>query len=69
MIEPLPTRIYYYCGEHKTMFNNYPKVHIEEGLPKFNDQALDGRETMPLIVEVTVAWKNAHSKFMWHMLW
>jgi len=61
MIKPVPTGIYYYSGEYQPMFNNYPKVHIEEGLHKFNDQAMGGRKPMPLIVE---ARKNAHSHFI-----
>ena len=32
-IEPVPSRIWYYYGEHQPVFNNYPQVHFEEGLP------------------------------------
>ena len=31
-IEPVPSRIWYYYGEHQPVFNNYPQVHFEEGL-------------------------------------
>ena len=33
-IEPVPSRIWYYCGKHQPVFNNYPQVHFEEGLPQ-----------------------------------
>jgi len=47
-IEPVPTRICYYYGEHQPVFNNYAHVHFEDGLPQLNDEVLDevldGRE-------------------------
>ena len=42
-IEPMPARIWYYYGEHQPVFNEYPFVHFEEGLPKLSDEVFDGR--------------------------
>ena len=56
-IEPVPTRIWYYYGEHQPvfnnypLFNNYPQVHFEEGLPQLNDEVLDGKEPTMIVVD------------------
>jgi len=50
-IEPVPTRIWYYYGEHQPVFNNYPQVHFEEGLPQLNDEVLDGQEPTMIVVD------------------
>jgi len=51
MIEPLPTRIWYYYGEHQPAFNNYPWVHFEEGLPQLNDEVFDDREPSMIVLD------------------
>jgi len=33
-IEPAPSRIWYYYGEHQPAFDNYPEIHFEKGLPQ-----------------------------------
>jgi len=50
-IEPVPTRIWYYYGEHQPVFDNYPQVHFEEGLPQLNDEVLDGQEPTMIVVD------------------
>ena len=50
-IEPVPSRIWYYYGEHQPVFNNYPQVHFEEGLPQLNDEVLDGKEPTMIVVD------------------
>jgi len=50
-IEPAPTRILYYYGEHQPVFNNYPQVHFEDGLPQQNDEVLDDREPTMIVVD------------------
>ena len=50
-IEPVPSRIWYYYGEHQPVFNNYPQVHFEEGLPQLNDEVFDGREPTMIVVD------------------
>ena len=50
-IEPVPSRIWYYYGEHQLVFNNYPEVHFEEGLPQLNDEVFDGREPTVIVVD------------------
>ena len=50
-IEPVPTRIWYYYGEHEPVLNNYPQVDFEEGLPQLNDEVLDGKEPTMLVVD------------------
>jgi len=50
-IEPAPTRIWYYYGEHQPVFNNYPQVHFEDGLPQQNDEVLDDREPTMIVVD------------------
>jgi len=50
-IEPVPTRISYYYGEHQPVFNNYPQVRFEEGLPQLNDEVLDGQESTMIVVD------------------
>jgi len=50
-IEPVPTRIWYYYGEHQPVFNNYPQVHFEDGLPQLNDEVFDGREPTMIVVD------------------
>ena len=49
--EPVPSRIWYYYGEHQPVFNNYPQVHFEEGLPQLNDEVFDGREPTMIVVD------------------
>jgi len=49
-IQPVPTRIWYYYGEHQPVFNNYPQVHFEDGLPQLNDEVFDGREPTMIVV-------------------
>ena len=48
-IEPVSSRIWYYYGEHQPVFNNYPQVHFEEGLPQLNDEVFDGREPTMIV--------------------
>ena len=50
-IEPVPTRIWYCYGEHQPVFNNYPQVHFEDGLPQQNDEVFDGREPTMIVVD------------------
>jgi len=50
-IEPVPTRIWYCYGEHQPVFNNYPQVHFEDGLPQLNDEVFDGREPTMIVVD------------------
>jgi len=49
--EPVPTRIWYYYGEHQPVFNNYPQVHFEDGLPQLNDEVFDAREPTMIVVD------------------
>ena len=41
----------YYYGERQPVFNNYPQVHFEEGLPQLNDAVFDGREPTMIVVD------------------
>jgi len=50
-IEPVPARIWYYYGEHQSVFNDYPFVHFEEGLPKLSDEVFDGREPSMIVID------------------
>ena len=50
-IERVPTRIWYYYGEHEPVFNNYPQVNFEEGLPQLNDEVLAGKEPTMIVVD------------------
>jgi len=50
-IEPVPSKIWYYYGEHQPVFNNYPQVHFEKGLPQLNDEVFDGREPTVIVVD------------------
>jgi len=40
----------YYYGERQPVFNNYPQVHFEEGLPQLSDEAFDGGEPIMIVV-------------------
>ena len=50
-IEPVPTRIWYYYGEHQPVFNNYPQVHFVDGVPQLNDEVFDSREPTMMVVD------------------
>jgi len=50
-IVPVPSRIWYYYDEHQPVFNKYPEVHLEEGLPQLNDEVFDGREPTMIVVD------------------
>ena len=50
-IEPVPSRIWYYYGERQSVFNDYPFVHFEEGLPKLSDEVFDGREPSMIVID------------------
>jgi len=58
-IEPVPSRIWYFCGEHQLVFDNYPQVHFEEGLPQLNDEVSDGREPTMIVVDDHVRCESA----------
>jgi len=38
-------------GEHQPVFNGYPQVHLEDGLPQLNDEVFDGREPTMIVVD------------------
>ena len=50
-IDPVPARIWYYYGEHQSVFNEWPFVHFEEGLPKLSDEVFDGREPSMIVID------------------
>jgi len=49
--EPAPTGIRYYSGQHQPVFNNYPEVHFDDGLPQLNDEVFNGREPTMIVVD------------------
>ena len=50
-IQPAPSRIWYYYGEHQPVLNEYPFVHFEEGISKLSDEVFDSREPSMIVVD------------------
>jgi len=50
-IGPVPARIWYYYGEHQSVFGEYSFVHFEEGLPKLSDEVFDGRAPSMIVID------------------
>jgi len=51
MVEPVPSRVWYYYGEYQHAFNNYASVHFEEGLPQLSDEVFDGSEPSMIVID------------------
>ena len=44
------------------MFNEYPFVHCEEGLPKLSDEVFDGREPSMIVIDASCCRGTLHSQ-------
>ena len=56
MINPTVERIVYCYGEYQDMFNDYPQVHFNEGLPDISQ--FDGRHRTLLILDDLMSESN-----------
>jgi len=56
-IEPAPSRIWYYYGEHQPAFDNYPEIHFEKVYHNC-DEVFDGRQSTTIVIEDYMSYVN-----------